>query len=272
MFYFNFIELLGAPTTDSLQQCLADFQMLQKLITEKDNKSGDNPTEQLAVLELRNWLLHSSVFLFLHELNAKDDSSQTTQFLNAFLEFFCEEKHLSCIQMSCPWLLRYLATAIVLKKNSNKYFWRTVMRAIKQESYQYNDCFTTFLTSLLDEADFEKAMTLLRQAEAVMDQDIFLKPWKKTFLQNARVLFFETYCKVHSSLDVNWVGEQIGLDHSEAEKWVVNLMRSSKLDAKIDSEKGKIYMSHKVPNPYQQTIDLTKDLAFRTYRLVTELS
>lgn len=91
-------------------------------------------------------------------------------------------------------------------------------------------------------------------------------------MENARVLLFDTYCRVHTRIDLKWLGKQLDMTYEESERWVVRLIREAKLDAKIDSEKGHVVMGHKMTNPYQQTIDLTKDLAYRSIQVVSSLA
>lgn len=38
------------------------------------------------------------------------------------------------------------------------------------------------------------------------------------------------------------LAEKLNLNYDEAERWIVNLIRTSKLEAKIDSETGTIIM------------------------------
>ena len=49
----------------------------------------------------------------------------------------------------------------------------------------------------------------------------------------------------------------------EAERWIVNLIRNAKLDAKIDSKQGTVVMGVETNSPYQQLIEKTKALSFR---------
>ena len=44
------------------------------------------------------------------------------------------------------------------------------------------------------------------------------------------------------------LAEKLNLNYEEAERWIVNLIRSSKLDAKIDSETGTVIMEPNHPN------------------------
>ena len=53
----------------------------------------------------------------------------------------------------------------------------------------------------------------------------------------------------------------------EAERWIVNLIRNAKLDAKIDSQLGHVVMGTQTTSPYEQLIERTKALSFRSQML-----
>ena len=47
---------------------------------------------------------------------------------------------------------------------------------------------------------------------------------------------------------------KLNMTEDDAEKWVVNMIRNARLDAKIDSEKGHVVMGTLGVSPYQQVI------------------
>ncbi|XP_019165667.1 PREDICTED: eukaryotic translation initiation factor 3 subunit E-like [Ipomoea nil] len=96
-------------------------------------------------------------------------------------------------------------------------------------------------------------------------------PLRDEFLENARLFIFETYCRIHQRIDMGVLAEKLNLNYEDAERWIVNLIRTSKLDAKIDSETGIVIMEPTHPNVYEQLIDHTKGLSGRTYKLVSQL-
>lgn len=57
---------------------------------------------------------------------------------------------------------------------------------------------------------------------------------------------------------------RLGLTHAEGEKWIVNLIRDTRVDAKIDYKAGTVLMNHPPVNVYQQVIERTKGGFFRT--------
>lgn len=57
---------------------------------------------------------------------------------------------------------------------------------------------------------------------------------------------------------------RLGLNQDEGEKWIVNLIRDTRLDAKIDYKEGTVIMNHPPQSVYQQVIEKTKGAFFRT--------
>jgi translation initiation factor 3 subunit E len=63
------------------------------------------------------------------------------------------------------------------------------------------------------------------------------------------------------------LAEKLNMTPEEAEKWIVNMIRNSPLDAKIDSKLGHVVMDSPVQSVYQQVIEKTKGLSFRSQLL-----
>lgn len=57
---------------------------------------------------------------------------------------------------------------------------------------------------------------------------------------------------------------RLGLSQDEGEKWIVNLIRDTRVDAKIDYKEGTVVMNHPPQSVYQQVIERTKGGFFRT--------
>ena len=65
---------------------------------------------------------------------------------------------------------------------------------------------------------------------------------------------------------------RLGLNQDEGEKWIVNLIRDTRVDAKIDYKAGTVLMNHPPQSVYQQVIERTKGGFFRTQVLRFVLS
>jgi len=73
------------------------------------------------------------------------------------------------------------------------------------EEYQYTDPVTTFLKELYVEFDFEAAQKALKEAEKVVANDFFLDNFGDDFMDNARYLISEAYCRIHQRIDIGCV-------------------------------------------------------------------
>jgi len=57
----------------------------------------------------------------------------------------------------------------------------------------------------------------------------------------------------------------------ESEWWIVNLIRNSKLDAKIDSANNRVIVTSQVPSVYHQLLEKTKTLSLRSSLLASNI-
>jgi translation initiation factor 3 subunit E len=157
-------------------------------------------TAALTQLQSRTWLLHWSLFVYFNHPEGR----------LLLLETFLSPAYLNTIQTSCPWILRYLAAAAVIsRKAASSSTSRTVrssvpqiVKIIQMEEYQYGDPVTRFLKELYIEFDFEAAQKMLGEADKVLDNDFFLYEYKAEFLENARFIVSEAYCRIHQKIDI----------------------------------------------------------------------
>ena len=132
------------------------------------------------------------------------------------LETFLAPAYLNTIQFATPWVLRYLAVSAVLSRRAQagcpgapvisrvRHAIREVVKVVQLEEYQYSDPVTKFLKELYVEFDFEAAQHQLQLAERVVGNDFFLSEFRE-FLDNARYLISEAYCRVHQRNDIAYV-------------------------------------------------------------------
>lgn len=67
------------------------------------------------------------------------------------------------------------------------------------------------------------------------------------------------------------LAEKLNMTAEEAERWIVNLIRNARLDAKIDSKFGHVVMGTQAVSQYQQLIEKTKAMAIRTQVLAMNI-
>jgi len=183
-----------------------------------DARAGSTPlassgapshTEPLATLHSRAWLVHWSLFVYFNHPSGR----------TLLLETFLSPAYLNTIQSAAPWVLRYVAVAAVLSRRAQatgaaaatpissrvRHAIREVVKVVQLEEYQYSDPVTKFLKELHVEFDFEAAQRQLQLAERVVGNDFFLSEIREEFLDNARYLISEAYCRIHQRIDIAYV-------------------------------------------------------------------
>ncbi|KAF9237670.1 eIF3 subunit 6 N terminal domain-containing protein [Melanogaster broomeanus] len=264
-------KLASDILTGKWETALEELNTLRDVIDSRSSSSALTSTESASLTQLhsRTWIVHWSLFVYFNHPQGR----------TLLLETFLSPTYLNTIQTSCPWILRYIATAAVLSRksaagNTNassrvRHSIREVVKVIQTEEYQYQDPVTSFLKELYVEFDFEAAQRELALAERVVGDDFFLGEFREEFLDNARYLISEAYCRIHQRIDIADLSERLNLSRDEGEKWIVNLIRETRMgaEAKIDLEKNVIEI-HRSPLPvYQSVIEKTRGLAFRTQAL-----
>lgn len=238
---------------------------LQKVKESIDSKLFNNP---LAQLKSRTWLIHWALFPLFNDDGSRDQ----------ILDLFFSPPFINTIQTSCPWILRYLTAAVITgrgrTRNSGQYQkqLKDIVRIVKQEAYEYTDPVTDFVRALYIDFDFEEAQRQLSLAEDLLRSDFFLCATADLFVDAARHLISESYCKIHARIDIKDLSARLGLNQDEGEKWIVNLIRDTRVDAKIDYKEGTVVMNHPPSSVYQQVIERTKGGFFRTQVLSAALA
>ena len=172
------------------------MEEVQKVKDSIETRLFNNPMAQLTN---RSWLIHWSLFPFFNHDPARD----------VLTDLFFSPAYINTIQTSCPWILRYLAAAVITNrsrphKHSGVYQkqLKDLIRVVRQEDYEYTDPITDFVKALYVEFDFEEAQKKLGEAEDVLRSDFFLVSAADAFVDAARHLISESYCKIHQRIDI----------------------------------------------------------------------
>lgn len=249
----EFFALWGKFAADILSEnwpaALEDMNSLKEAIDSNGRAILLNPLQQL---QHRTWLIHWSLFVFFNHPDGR----------NGITDFLFNDKYLNTIQSNCPHILRYLTTAVITNKRRRNVM-KDLVKVIQQETYSYSDPITEFVQCLYVNFDFEGAQDMLQKCEDTLRRDYFLCGMLEDFLEDARRTIFETYCRIHQVIDIGMLASKLNMDQYEAEKWVVNLIRNARLDAKIDSQANQVVMGVSVPSVYEQVVDSTKNLLIR---------
>jgi translation initiation factor 3 subunit E len=171
------------------------MEEINKVKESIDTRLFNNP---LAQLHHRTWLIHWSLFPFFNH-----DASKET-----LTEMFFSPAYINTIQTNCPWILRYLCVAVITNRNrnrnSNQYQkqLKDLVRIVRQEGYEYRDPATDFIKALYIDFDFEEAQKKLSETEILLNNDFFLVNSAASFVDAARHLISESYCKIHQRIDI----------------------------------------------------------------------
>ncbi|TAQ87619.1 hypothetical protein B7494_g4043 [Chlorociboria aeruginascens] len=247
-------KLASEILTTNWESAMEEINKVKESI---DTKLFNNP---LAQLTHRTWLIHWALFPFFNFEPARE----------TLCELFFSAPFINTIQTACPWILRYLTAAVITNRNRSRNTGqyqkqlKDIIRIVKQENYEYNDPVTDFIKALYIDFDFEEAQKKLSEAEEVLRSDFFLVAAAESFVEAARHLISESYCKIHQRIDIKDLSARLGLNQDEGEKWIVNLIRDTRVDAKIDYKEGTVVMNHPPSSVYQQVIERTKGGFFRT--------
>ncbi|XP_004349023.1 eukaryotic translation initiation factor 3 subunit E [Capsaspora owczarzaki ATCC 30864] len=236
------------------ETALEEMTRLKEII---DSRTFATPLLQL---QQRTWLIHWSLFIFFHHPRGRD----------GIVDLFFQTPYLNAIQTTCPHMLRYLATAVITNKRRRPML-KDLVRIIQQESYTYRDPITQLLECLYVNYDFDAAQLVLRECEKVVNNDFFLCSLLDDFIESARMLIFETYCRIHEVISIGLLAEKLNMTADDAERWIVNLIRNAKMDAKIDSQLSHVVMGAPTKNIHQDIIEKTNILSFRAQLLSSAL-
>jgi len=222
------------------------------------------------VLLHRTWFAHWILFILfkVEWTGANVKKSEEQQSLvynwNKLVDVFLNEKNVSVICFSAPHLLRYVAALLILHNKRLKHLLTDVAKIMHQEQECYQDPLTKFLIALYIDMDFDDAQVQLKECQSALEIDYFLSEHWEAFQDNARLLIFESYCRVHQYIDIDMMAQKLNMNPEAAELWIVKLIQSARLNARIDSENNRVLMGKKNPTVYQQVIEKAKNMAFRT--------
>ena len=222
----------------------------------------DNGHFKTSLEQMRNrcWLCHWSLFVFFNHQEHQPHGGG----ILGLCDMFFQERYMQAIQYEAPHLLRYCACAVIMSKRRRGMI-KDISRIMQVEPYR--DPMLEFFDQLFVKFDFDAAQKALENCEAMMRNDFFLSKFVDEFNEHARMHIFETYCRVQKTIKIEELAKKLNLDTEAAEKWIVNLIRTSKLRAKIDMDQGVVTMMTETHTPHDQLIERTKGMLSKTYQL-----
>ncbi|SJX60431.1 related to eukaryotic initiation factor 3e subunit [Sporisorium reilianum f. sp. reilianum] len=287
------------------EQALAELKLLREQIdssaahatasyaqpsTSNGTAHNNDDLTQEGLLKKRAWLLHWALFIFFNHPAGREQ----------LVEMFLSPVYLNTIQTTCWWLLRYVVAALLLSRRTTRVYLvqqpapatlmasasganvsklspqqaiKDIVNIIDSESYRLagTDPIVDFLSKLFVDFDFEAAQEQLALAEQVASKDFFLADFKDELVEACRVVVSEAYCRIHSKVDIADLVKRLNLSKEDGEKWIVNLVRDTRADAKIDFKEGMVFMNPTHPPIYQTIIEKTRGFTFRTSAMGTAI-
>jgi len=241
---------------------------LRELRDEISRREVRKTTSHLDLLQQRTWLIHWSLAIYC-KCDPVDGPGLLIEYL--FNEFYV-------IQTNCPHILRYLVAMVIINK-SRKGPLKDTIKLLSTEE-KYSDPITKFLLCICRDYDFELTQTLLIECIQVVKNDYFLSDYLDSFLEGARLLVFEYYCRIHKCIEIEALGNVLYGEEKrsdeDTENRIVDLIRTVGLNAHVDSEQRRINMVHKhqsKQNAYNQVIERLrgKNIDHRTRTLIQQI-
>jgi translation initiation factor 3 subunit E len=155
------------------------------------------------------------------------------------------------------------------------YHLKTILRTLTPADVAaLQDPIIDFIYRLLGSFDFEGAQQKLADCASVIASDYFLSNMLKEdeFLAAARRFVYEVYCRVYQKIDLRQLAKQLQMAVPDAEKWIVDLIRSAQIDARLDAKSNSIMMMQPDTSLYQQINEQTRDLIGRTRGIVDAIN
>lgn len=172
-------KLTSDMLTDSIQEALEDLKLLRERL-EKDRQGASH----MQVLANRVSLLHTALYLHLrHRYNEES--------LEALIDLFTREVYLSAIQDGAPHLIRYLIAVFFLSKNFPKFDLNKLTGLLpnfRPDICNYSDSLSKFVLALLQDFDFKKAQTIIKDFKKDLEGDYFLGDRINDIINNAQYL------------------------------------------------------------------------------------
>jgi translation initiation factor 3 subunit E len=217
-------KLVADILEGSWDAALGELDLLRKYI---DNHYPWESRNSVVGLQQRTWFLHWSLFVYFNHAEGREklvDAWMSQTAIGSSMGGQQQQHvmfYLPALQANAPHLLRYLVAAAIISRRaafkgatylgphsrivSREHLGVAVLNAVKQERYQYSDPITEFVRSLFADLNFEAAAKHLRDAERVCAADFFLANFKDEFIERARWLFSEAFCRVHHRIDIAYV-------------------------------------------------------------------
>lgn len=229
-------------------------------IVQRVTQDVENRGNFVSQMEHRRWLMHWSLYLSATHLGGYRDVSES----------FVLEKALAVVQLSCPYLLRYLVVAAIM--NRRRFVpMKEVIRILQSDLGAYRDPIVEFAEALHVHYDYARAMQKLAECDAVVQQDFFLSVHRAEFFEAARSAVFENICRMHHAIDLNLVRAEGLLTADQLER-LVAARQSSSCHVTIDATDHVLHVDSTHSSVQNSLAERVRGLAQRTAALNSKLA
>ena len=218
----------------------------------RDEIEIDSTSSHLKKLEARTWLLHASLLVYI----------KINQDFESIVELFLQPQYANTIQSTCPYLLRYLTFCVISTKRRG-----AVKDLIKFGIEGSNDPIVDVAEAVFVSFDFNDAQVKLAESKVILEKDYFLSSVYEIFIQNAKSMIFEAYCRVYSTIDIGKMAVKLGMDPVEGKKWILEVISETGMDAKINEETNSITTGQHTMPVEQQIQERVNGLKIRAAAL-----
>lgn len=233
------------------------------------------PLSEHDEMTAKTWLMHWALFVYFSPPKEGSTESMYKHYMELLIS---HESYWNAMRNYCPHLYRYvIASAMITPQpKAKKTEWlsnvtKNIKYSFMDEKCGRLDPVVDFCVALFRENNFGRAKEALVLCEHVLQADMFLNPFTRVFLDQARELLYDSICRVQARLSIPDIAQEIGKNVEDTEKWIVEIIRPMEMEAKVDSEKGEISLEPKIVSSYTQLIAKTKTVALETQRITQEL-
>jgi hypothetical protein len=197
------------------------------------------------------WLLHLALFISFPRKPS------------FFVDLALSEKYRSTMKLTSRHLLRYLVASLLLLKDPR-------ISQIKDIAVSDNDDLLVQLLKCTQRTfDFEEALGVIKQVEAELVHDVFLKSFTEAVVSEAKKSLVFSYLTIYSQVSIPDLARQLGMTPDEAEALIVELARDGQLQVQI--EDGVVRKEEKKTDFYSQIEDKLKHLQLRSAAMAQAL-
>ena len=146
------------------------------------------------------YLINIALLLYLN-------ASSTPNDIETLIQFLSQEENLDVMQIVNPFILRYLCACLFIKnpvQRTQSFSLKDLVHILADGQCNYSDALTRFTVLIYEEFDFYAAREELKNLEQEFSEDYFLKDFTKKIVENARIVYFDTYCKIYNAVDLKY--------------------------------------------------------------------